>query len=298
MRQQIQINLRSQKSFPFIFARSDKGGGGVTRETCAHTGSWLGQGGDITVVDTPGFGNTLEEEEESIEELVDFLKDDLSFVNVFVITLKETEKRVTRGLRSMMKLLGRMFGEQMWSHSILCATHWSYGRRHTAVRTISGYGEEDWTGQVNKLLTDHPHQLQAVFIDTFYDVDYSSAAQQKFIENTNKLLQFAREKHQPFECKDIEKAVLEIREQQLGMLELTKLVETVENEKNMLMEKLQQMEGKKSSTSLMVKKDLPELTHSTTFLIIVSLIILFIGLVLGGGLNVWYTHNCIMVRGG
>ena len=176
------------------FSRSDSGDGGVTREVCAHTGSWLGEGVDITVVDTPGFGNTLEEEEESIEELVDFLKDDLSFVNVFIITFKESDKRVTRGLRSMMKLLGRMFGQQMWSYSILSATHWSYGRRHTAVRNISGYGEEDWTEQVNKLLRDHPVQLQAVFIDTFYDVDNSSVAKQKFKENTNKLLQFALEK--------------------------------------------------------------------------------------------------------
>ena len=38
-------------------------GSGVTRDVCAHTGRWLGTGPPVTVVDTPGFGNSLEEEE-------------------------------------------------------------------------------------------------------------------------------------------------------------------------------------------------------------------------------------------
>ena len=42
-------------------------GGGVTREVCAHAGHWLGDGMEVTVVDTPGFGNSLEEEEASIK---------------------------------------------------------------------------------------------------------------------------------------------------------------------------------------------------------------------------------------
>ena len=37
---------------------------------------------------------------------MDFLKDDLMFVNVFVLTFKESDKRLTLGLQSMMKLLG------------------------------------------------------------------------------------------------------------------------------------------------------------------------------------------------
>ena len=66
---------------------------GVTREVCSHSGQWLGEGIEVTVVDTPEFGNSLEEEEASIEQLVDFLKDDLRFLNVFVLTFKESDKR-------------------------------------------------------------------------------------------------------------------------------------------------------------------------------------------------------------
>ena len=106
-------------------------GGGVTRETCAHTGYWLGDTAiPVTVVDTPGFGNSLEEEEDSIEQLVDFLKDDLMYVNVFVLTFKESDKRLTLGLQSMMKLLGRMFGSEFWKFSVICGTQWGYDDRY------------------------------------------------------------------------------------------------------------------------------------------------------------------------
>ena len=70
----------------------------------------------------------------SIEQLVDFLKDDIQAVNVFVLTFKESDKRLTRGLTSMMKLLGRIFGSRFWSHSVICGTQWGYDARRVGVR--------------------------------------------------------------------------------------------------------------------------------------------------------------------
>ena len=60
---------------------------------------------------------------------MDFLKDDIQAVNVFVLTFKESDKRLTRGLTSMMKLLGRIFGSRFWSHSVICGTQWGYDAR-------------------------------------------------------------------------------------------------------------------------------------------------------------------------
>ena len=211
---------------------------------CAHTGYWLGDGVEVTVVDTPGFGNSLEEEEASIGPLVDFLKGDLQYVNVFVLTFKESDKRLTRGLQSMMKLLGRMFGRQMWSFGILSATHWGYDPRHVDIRNMSGYGEDDWTRQINNLfrgLRGDPQPLQAVFIDSFYDVGPSDSAEHKFKENTEKLLEFALSRSKPFECKDIEKAALEMREQQERLEELTRTVEEVRNDRHAVLEELERM---------------------------------------------------------
>lgn len=52
--------------------QSSPGFTGVTQITCSDTGLWIGGTGgpNVTVVDTPGFGGNLEEEEKTIDGLV------------------------------------------------------------------------------------------------------------------------------------------------------------------------------------------------------------------------------------
>ena len=82
----------------------------ITKDTCADQGHWLGDSdkGWITVIDTPGFGNKLVEEEETIEKLVTTLKDEIKYVNVFVIAF-----------RSMISIFEKMFGHKFWDNVIL-----------------------------------------------------------------------------------------------------------------------------------------------------------------------------------
>ena len=101
--------------------------------------------------------------------------------------------------------------------------HWGYEPKYVDIRNMSGYGEDDWTGQINKLLSGlrgDPQPLQAVFIDSFYDVSPSDFAEHKFRKNTEKLLQFALNISKPFECKDVEEAALEIKEHEERLKEL------------------------------------------------------------------------------
>ena len=53
----------------------------VTKKTCHDSGPFLGKTsfGSITVVDTPGFGNNLQEEEKTIESLVNVLKNEIRY---------------------------------------------------------------------------------------------------------------------------------------------------------------------------------------------------------------------------
>ena len=53
----------------------------------------------FTVIDTPGFGNNLVEEEKTIESLVDVLKDEIKYVHAFVIAFKQQDNRMTHSLR-------------------------------------------------------------------------------------------------------------------------------------------------------------------------------------------------------
>ena len=73
----------------------------VTKKTCHDQGRFLGNTSKptITVVDTPGFGNDLIEEEATIESLVNVLKDEIKYVHAFVICFKQSDNRMTHSLR-------------------------------------------------------------------------------------------------------------------------------------------------------------------------------------------------------
>ena len=113
-----------------------------------------GEGTRFTVIDTPGFGDSLIEEEKTIESLVQVttlpqviieciisinfgreahpsfvfichlilfqtLRDEIKYINVFVIAFKETDKRMTFALQSMISLFEKMFGDGFWDNAIL-----------------------------------------------------------------------------------------------------------------------------------------------------------------------------------
>ena len=40
------------------------------------------------MVDTPGFGEELEKEEETVDLIVNFLRNDMQFVNTFILAFK------------------------------------------------------------------------------------------------------------------------------------------------------------------------------------------------------------------
>jgi predicted GTPase len=73
----------------------------VTKKTCPDKGRYLGNASNpkLTVIDTPGFGNEVLEEESTIDGLVNVLKDEIKFVHAFVICFKQTDNRMTHSLR-------------------------------------------------------------------------------------------------------------------------------------------------------------------------------------------------------
>ena len=93
----------------------------ITKQTCADNGHWLGEIGSntFTVIDTPGFGDKLVEEQKTIENLVTTLRDEIKSVHVFIIAFKQTDNRMTNSLRSMISLFEKMFGAKFWKNAIL-----------------------------------------------------------------------------------------------------------------------------------------------------------------------------------
>ena len=178
----------------------------ITKDTCADQGHWLGDNSAemVTVIDTPGFGDTLVKEEKTIENLVTTLRDEVKFVHVFVIAFRQTDNRMTHSLRSMIALFEKMFGKKFWNNAILEATHWNHGEDALRIRNKSRrpLTEQFWTAEFNRILKKEfslEKDLESVFIDTFYNKENRKETE-IFQNNTRRLLDYALSR-EPFECK-------------------------------------------------------------------------------------------------
>ena len=176
----------------------------TTKNSCAKIGYWLGNETDsakFTIIDTPGLGDEANEDQQTIDNLANFLKEDMKFIHVFVLTF-DLRVRWTAHMREQFRLFETMFGEDLWNNAILLGTHWS--KRYADQQGIT---EEARTKDLNKKLSK---SLDMVFFDTFYD-RHDQDQVEKFKENTEKLWNMAKTVT-PFDCKDVQAAKLRIKE--------------------------------------------------------------------------------------
>ena len=74
-----------------------------TKETKYATGKWLGTGSEFTVVDTPGFGDSDNDDNELIDEMMKTLKEDIEGANGIVLLINGEEERFDASLQQMMR---------------------------------------------------------------------------------------------------------------------------------------------------------------------------------------------------
>lgn len=108
-----------------------------------------------------------------------------------------------------------MFGDKFWSNAILEGTFWSFHPHSRRMREeiVPKLTEKYWKDQFNELFRKQFQievDVPAVFIDTYYDKKDPDQLQ-AFKNYTGELLDFAKSR-QPFECKDINIALTELRE--------------------------------------------------------------------------------------
>ena len=203
-------------------------GKGITTNTCHDVGHWLGNSNsrNVTIIDTPGFGEEMENEQEKIDTLVNVLKNEIKYVHAFVITFKGINgPRQASGLRTMLSIFDKMFGKDVWNHAIMEFTNWGFSEYDVTKRRIQNLTEAAVTYHYNKMLqfmlnSANSRNLPAVFIDSHYGRN-NPIESSKFEKYTDDLLKFA-EDSDPFECKDIE----------IAKTELAKLYEDIKKERD------------------------------------------------------------------
>ena len=95
-----------------------------TKDTKFAVGSWLGTGSAFTVVDTPGFGDSDNDDNQLIDEMMEVLKNSVGGANSLVILINGQEQRFDGALQQMLREMQALFGEEFWLWTTIGVSHW------------------------------------------------------------------------------------------------------------------------------------------------------------------------------
>ena len=134
-----------------------KSSGGLesfTKETCVKLAHWFGERSqaEIEIIDTPGLGDSNGDDKKNISDMVDELKDNVRYVNTFVLVLNAHSPKIDSHMKKMLKLFTAIFSEMMWKNTIVVFTHWRYDRQSYSKREANGETAEGKTAELNELL--------------------------------------------------------------------------------------------------------------------------------------------------
>ena len=171
------------------------------------------------VVDTPGFGDSDDEMEALIEEMMDVLNNKIGEADVIVLLLKGTSTRFSAGLQIMLKRMTSIFGSKWWDNVVIGASFWTYDQ--AAIDKRRCYPkyqhlclDEKWFEAEITQQIQSKFNVQRSFPFIFAD-SWSQTAippgfnkkdelqQQHWLEETDKLWHAAKHRQQPFQFKTI-----------------------------------------------------------------------------------------------
>merc|ERR1712212_822773 len=169
-----------------------------TKEPKYAVGNWLGKEEPFTVVDTAGFGDSDNNDNDLIDEMMDTLKNAVKEANALVLLISGEQQRFNSALQQMIREMEALFGERFWDNAIIGVSFWAYDSASIAKRKHQGRTEEKFIQQWNQQLQDKFHikqKLQGVFIDAMSQDSWAKddqAQQVAFQRETAKLWKFAQ----------------------------------------------------------------------------------------------------------
>jgi len=169
-----------------------------TKNTKYAVGQWLGDGDTFTIVDTPGFGDSDNDDNLLIDEMMEVLKNTVEGANAIILLINGEEERFDASLQQMIREMQALFGEDFWRNTIIGVSHWPYAASDVAERNFTGKTEQKFMEEWNNLLQEKFHidlELEGVFIDSWSQQPWNIQDQDQqiaFERETNKLWSFAQ----------------------------------------------------------------------------------------------------------
>ena len=131
-------------------------GGGidsVTLEMKAFSGPFLGTGPCVTLIDTPGAGDSKGKDYQHAIEMVKMLEGTIKTINLFVIMLKGTDRRFDSHMLTVLRLYEEIFGKEMWRSLLVEISYWKHSEEDTCAR-LTDYqpplDEDTLTSDINQ----------------------------------------------------------------------------------------------------------------------------------------------------
>jgi len=185
-----------------------------TKQTSYGTGPWMGSGTVFTVVDTPGFGDSDNEDTELIDEMMGTLHTTIKEANGIMLLLNGEEERFDASLQQMIREMQALFGEAFWLNTVIGVSHWAYDPQNIAKRNFTNKTEDNFMAEWNQLLRGKFHteqDLEGVFIDAWSQQPWNLAdesQQDAYKRETEKLWTFLGN-HEDFPFRTIEDVLKE-----------------------------------------------------------------------------------------
>ena len=126
------------------------------------------------MVDTPGFGDSDNDDEVLIEEMMDALANVVDHVDTIVLLLDGRKTRFDASLQNMLKRMGQIFSHDWWNYVVIGVSFWAYDQHSIDQRECyPDYPElchdEAWfCGETNSQLQEKFH-LDLTFTCVFTD---------------------------------------------------------------------------------------------------------------------------------
>ena len=128
------------------------------------------------IVDTPGFGDSDNDDESLIEEMMDILANVVDHTDTFLLLFDGTETRFDASLQTMIQRMTMIFGQNWWDYLVIGVSFWAYDQNSIDERKCyPEYPEychdETWfCGEMNRQLQekfDVKKNFTCVFTDSW-----------------------------------------------------------------------------------------------------------------------------------